>query len=125
MDKHSAPVSFARTLDRVVFYSLLVIIPLTAIPYGTVEPWWVAVFECAVFLVAVPGVVEAFFVNTPTLNDLKLVAPLLALILFVFLQSLTLFSGTGPEVARVSLSADAYGTRMLAVKLFALFVYGF
>lgn len=115
----------ARTLDRLIFYSLLVIIPLTAIPYGTVEPWWVAVFECLVFLVAVPGVVEAFFVNSPTLNDLKLVAPLLALILFVFLQSLTLFSGAGPEAAKVSLSADAYGTRMFAVKLLALVVFGF
>jgi O-antigen ligase len=125
LDKHSAPVSFARTLNQFIFYSLLVIIPLTAIPYGTVEPWWVAVFECLVFLVAVPGVVEAFFVNSPTLNDLKLVAPLLALILFVFLQSLTLFSGTGPEAAKVSVSADAYGTRMFAVKLLALVVFGF
>lgn len=123
--KHSAPGSFARTLDRLIFYSLLVIIPLTTIPYGTVEPWWVAVFECVVFLLAVPGVVEAFLVNIPTFNDLKLVAPLLALILFVYLQSLTLYSGAGPAAAKVSLSADAYGTRIFATKLLALVVFGF
>ena len=125
MEKHSAPVSSARTLDRLIFYSLLAVIPLTTIPYGTVEPWWVAIFECAVFLLAVPGVFEAFLVNTPTRDDLKLLAPLLALTLFVFLQSLALFSGAGLAAAKVSLSADAYGTRMFAIKLLALVVFGF
>jgi O-antigen ligase len=124
-ERQTAPVSFARRLDRVIFFSLLIMIPLTAIPYGAVEPWWVAVFECAVFLIAILGVIEAFFSDGPTLSDLKLVAPGLALVLYVFLQSLPLFPGAGPEAAKVALSADAYGTRMFAIKLFALVVYAF
>ena len=100
-------------------------IPLTAIPYGTVEPWWEAVFECAVFLVAIAGVAEAFIFKNPTRVDLKLLAPLLALILFIVLQSLPLFPGAGSAATKVSLSADPYGTRMFAVKLLALVVFGF
>src|SRR2546426_553409 len=66
MEKHSAVLSFARVLDRLIFYLLLVMIPLTAIPYGAVEPWWVAIFECAVFLLAVLGVADAFIVKSAT-----------------------------------------------------------
>ena len=39
----------ARVLGTIVFTSLLGLIVLTAIPYGTVEAWWKAFFVCAVF----------------------------------------------------------------------------
>src|SRR5438445_716751 len=48
--KAAAVPRVGRGLARVVFSSLLVTIVLAAIPYGTVEPWWVAVFECLVFV---------------------------------------------------------------------------
>jgi O-antigen ligase len=115
--------SFPRVLDAFIFYSLLAIIPLTVIPYGAVEPWWVAVFECAVFLLAIAGVAAAVSSKSPTRADLKLVAPLLALILFMVLQSLPLLPGSA--ATKVALSADPYGTRMFAVKLLALVVFGF
>jgi hypothetical protein len=38
----------SRILSRVIFYTLLVLIALVAVPYGTVEPWWMALFECVV-----------------------------------------------------------------------------
>ncbi len=60
-EEHHKPVALVRGLSPVIFYSLLVLLPLTAIPYGTVEPWWVALFECAVFLIAVLGVADALF----------------------------------------------------------------
>ena len=44
MDKNSARLAVARVLDRVIFLALLLTIALTAIPYGTVQPWWVALF---------------------------------------------------------------------------------
>lgn len=125
LGERSTTNSFALSLDAFIFYSLLVLIPLTAIPYGTVEPWWLAVFECAVFLVAIAGVAEAFIFKNPMRVDLKLLAPLLALILFIVLQSLPLFPGAGSAATKVSLSADPYGTRMFAVKLLALVVFGF
>jgi O-antigen ligase len=114
----SAP-PVARFLDRLIYVSLLATIVLTAVPYGTVQPWWISIFECAVFLIAILAVIEALIGKRWSL-DLWLVAPLLGLILFAAFQSLPLFSGPEPMSPRMSLSADPYGTRMFAIQLFAL-----
>jgi len=118
-EKASGAQSVARFLDRLIFASLLVIIVATAIPYGTVEPWWISMFECLVFVIAMLGVVQALIGKSWSLS-LSLVAPLLALIVFAVFQSLPLFSGPGPMSPRTSLSADPYGTRLFAIQLFAL-----
>ncbi|HYR76644.1 MAG TPA: O-antigen ligase family protein [Pyrinomonadaceae bacterium] len=109
----------ARFLDRVIYFSLLTTIVLTAIPYGTVQPWWIAIFQCMVFLIAILGLIEAIISKRWSL-DLLPVAPLLALILFAAIQSLPLFSGPGPISPRTSISADPYNTRLFAIQLFAL-----
>ena len=110
---------FARFLDRAIYLCLLITIALTAIPYGTVQPWWISLFECAVFLIAMLAVIEAA-VSKRWSFDLWLVAPLLGLILFAVFQSLPLFSGSGPIVVRTSVSADPFSTRLFAVQLIAL-----
>ena len=55
----SAPRS--RVLPALVFYSLLVIIVLAAVPYGSVEPWWKAAFGCAIFLAGAIAFIEFYF----------------------------------------------------------------
>lgn len=112
----------AHFLDGLIFLLLLVTIALTAVPYGTVEGWWIAIFECVVFAIAILGVVEAFISNRWSTSSLSLVAPLLVLTLFIVFQSLPLSSGSGPISSRLSVSADPYGTRQFAIKLFALIV---
>lgn len=109
----------ARFLDRAIYFFLLTTIVLTAIPYGTVQPWWIAIFQCVVFLIAILGVIEAIISKRWSLNLLP-VAPLLALVLFAAIQSLPLFSGTGSISSRTSISADPYSTRLFAIQLFAL-----
>ena len=108
----------ARFLDRVIYISLLATIFLTAIPYGTVQPWWISTFQCAVFLIAILALIEAVISKRWTI-DLWLVAPLIGLILFALFQSLPLFSGGGPLVPGRSISADPYGTRLFGVQLIA------
>ena len=109
----------ARFLDGLIYFFLLTIIVLTAIPYGTVQPWWISVFECLVFAAAILAVVEAI-ISKRWLLDLSPVAPLLALILFATIQSLPLFSGPAPMNPPTALSADPYSTRLFAIQLFAL-----
>jgi O-antigen ligase len=46
-------------IDAIVFYALLCVIALAAIPYGAAEPWWQAFFECSIFLLAAMAVVGA------------------------------------------------------------------
>ena len=109
----------ARFLDGLIYYFLLGIIVLTAIPYGTIQPWWIAFFECLVFVTAMLALLEAIISNRWSL-DIPLVVPLLALTLFAILQSIPLFTGPGPLNPRTSISADPYGTQLFAIQLFAL-----
>jgi O-antigen ligase len=114
---HVHPV--ARFLDGLVYFLLLATIVLTAIPYGTVQPWWISLFECLVFVTAMLALIEATISKRWSL-DLSLVVPLFALTLFALVQSVPLFSGPGPMNPRTSISADPYGTQLFAIQLFAL-----
>src|SRR6266849_1173016 len=76
----------ARFLDPVIFYTLLVVIALTAIPYGTVEPWWVGTFECAIFALGLLWVIEGLLSGAWLVGQHRLLIPLLALVIFAFIQ---------------------------------------
>ena len=45
----SASLRVASVLGTTVFVALLCLIVLTAIPYGTTQPWWIASFVCHSF----------------------------------------------------------------------------
>jgi len=117
--------SIARSLGRVIFVSLLITIALTAIPYGSVQPWWVALFECIIFSLGILALIERL-ITKKSLGAGSLAMPLVVLCLFMLFQSLPLFSATEDVgVISLSISADPYNTRLLAIKVFALLVAGF
>jgi O-antigen ligase len=106
-------------LDRAIFFALLALIALLAVPYGAVEPWWESIFECAVFTLAALWIVEGLLGGSWRLSNsgkaraaevgqdgilshkkrrvlfatnfggCSLLAPLAALAIFAFLQSWT------------------------------------
>lgn len=49
-----------RLLRAIIFYSLLTTVVLVAVPYGSVEPWWKAAFECAIFLIGTIAFLEFY-----------------------------------------------------------------
>ncbi len=113
----------SQPLDAIVFYSLLVVIALVAIPYGAAEPWWKSLFQCVVFALAglsMAGKLLAgdSIVNKYSRSDYQLLWPVLALIAFAGLQT---FSLPGRSA---TLSADPFQTRQFIVQLFALAVVG-
>jgi O-antigen ligase len=107
---------------------MLALIPLVAVPYGTVEPWWQALFECSVFLLTALWIAESWLSGTWQLSNWKLFLPLLALVGFAWLQTLPL--GGVNDVGGIqqkfwhTLSADPYNTRRFALKLLALSLAG-
>lgn len=111
----------SRALGGAIFASLLVVIFLTALPYGAVEPWWAALFECAVFALTMLWIVEGFLSGSWLVRAHWLLLPLLMLVVYCLVQTVPL---AGSEVASVqvrqTLSADPYQTRLVALKLFAL-----
>ena len=111
----------ARFLDQVIFVALLLTIGLTAVPYGTVQPWWISIFECVIFLIAAMAMVDALVSRRWSLR-LSLWTPLLMLCLLGAIQSLPLFSGPPPIGPVSALSADPQGTQAVVLQLFALIV---
>lgn len=119
----------ARLLATTVFFGLLTLIVLVAIPYGTVQPWWQALFECAVFVLAALWFLEGFLSNVWDLSTYHILWPLLALAAFAFLQTLPIGEvnnvslGIGRGVWK-TLSADPHGTRRWVSKMLALILVG-
>lgn len=113
-----------RFLERFIFYGLLVVVALTAIPYGTVEVWWIALFECAVFLLAALWFLTGLVHPRWRAQYLSLVWPLLALLLFTGLQTVNFGGQSGGAplqgALRGTISADPYETRLTLLKLLAL-----
>lgn len=115
-----------RILDRVVFIGLLVTIVVTAIPYGSVQPWWVAIFECLIFLLGILGAVDLLITRQRLPVGASVALPLLILCGFIVLQSLRVFAANNPVIPdlRLAISADPYSSQQVAIKLFALIVAG-
>jgi O-antigen ligase len=115
-----------RYLEGIIFYGLLVVIALTAIPYGTVEPWSIGLFECAVFALGALWFLTGLFKNNWRLPPLRLLWPLLALLVFLGLQTIN-FGGSGggpglPGALRGTISADPYETQLTLLRLLSLTV---
>lgn len=120
----------SSVLDQMIFFSLLAIIALSAIPYGTVEPWWEALFECSIFALGILWVLEGWLSGTWHLRGGRLLLPLIAIAVFSFLQTLYWASANTNIVAGVksdawrAISADPYETRLFVYKLLALCLTG-
>lgn len=115
-----------KVLDRTVFFGLLALIIITAIPHGTVLPIWVAVFECIVFALGALWSIQSLFSGRWLVSGNRLFAPLLALMLFAFVQIIPMVSESAESGFKVqqTISAAPYETRLFLFKLFALVFVG-
>lgn len=118
----------SRFLDRGIFYALLAIIVLTAIPYGSVDPWWESFFIGAIFTCGALSALDGAICGGRWLvPEHRVIWPLLALALFAFAQTITLpdvISTPSGLVTWRTLSADPYETRRVALRLIALTLAG-
>jgi O-antigen ligase len=122
-------ISRPRVIDRIVFYSLMAVVVLAAIPYGSAEPWWKAVFQCLVFALA--GLSAIAYLRGRDGNQRyyqlpALFLPVLGLISFALIQTIpwSYVNSGGVDIAQ-TLSADAFQTRQFVIQLFALLLVGY
>ena len=106
----------ARVLSAVVFYALLALVPLSSVPYGSVEPWWTAIFNALVFALGAVWAVEGALAGGWLTREHRLALPWLALAAYAFLQSVPL-----PAVG--VLSFDPHESRVFALRLLAVTLY--
>ena len=112
-------------LNRLVFVTLLALFPLTAIRYGTVEPWWEAALESAIYALGALSVIDAARNSGWQMKGFALLSPFLALAAFAYFQTLSLWpsDGTaGPALSR-TISADSYATWLWVLRMLALIIF--
>jgi O-antigen ligase len=120
-----------RLLDRGIFHGLIAVVVLTAIPYGTIDPWSEALFECAVFLLTLLWVVHGLCEGSWRIGNLRLVLPMIGLVILAIVQSVTWWkTDAAGEQVWWAISADpfeswAFAFRMGALVLAALLVIRF
>jgi len=124
-DTESAESRVAKLFGATIFFALVSVIFLTAIPYGSVEPWSQAIFECLVFALALLWIIHGFIAGSWRAGNLQLFCPPVALIVVAILQSL---SWSQTEIAGVkvvnAISADPFGSWLFALRLAALTLAG-
>jgi O-antigen ligase len=119
----------AKVLGSIVFSALLVLLVLTAIPYGTAETWWKAFFVCAVFALTIVWLIEGWLSGSWITDGWTLLLPIAALVVFSFLQTLP-FRQAGVQPGALTLppwnaiSLDPYQTRFFTAQLVALLLCG-
>src|SRR5712691_8124890 len=109
-------------LERAIFSGLLMLIALAAVPFGAVEPWWEAIFEGAIFMLG------ACWISTSMIGKRwrmpAVLAPIGALIVFAYLQTLPLwsanFSSDLMQGASQARSVDPFETKRFLIKLLAV-----
>lgn len=115
----------SAALRAVVFYSLLGLFVITAIPYGTAEAWWKAFFVCAASVLAIAWLIEGYLSGTWIQDGRSVLAPIAALIAFALIQSITYSSGSSAGIAtQTALSVDPYQTRFFAFQILGLLFCG-
>jgi O-antigen ligase len=119
---------FAKRLGQMVFVCLLGLMVLTVIPYGMVDAWWEAVFECGMFVLTALWILEVLFRGHWEVKKLAILLPLILITAFAFLQTVAwplswLPVGGGRLTAQHTLSIDRYQTFLTARKTLALTLF--
>ena len=108
-------------LDRSIFFGLIAVIALTAIPYGTVEPWSEALFECAMFFLTLLWIVHGFIEGSWRIGNQVLVAPMTGLVILAVAQSIAWWkTEVAGEHIWFAISADPFETWAFAFRMAAL-----
>lgn len=94
---------------------------LTAIPYGTVDAWSIALFECVVFFLALLWIVHGLIEGSWRIGNLRLLWPLIALLGLAAVQCIAWWkTDVAGDQVWFALSSDPFETRLFAFRMAAL-----
>jgi O-antigen ligase len=113
----------SRRLSNFIFFGLLGLLVLVSMPYGSVEPWWRALFECLIFVLAVLFLIDIANKGDWNLSRYKCFWPLVALIVFAFIQTIPFGKFSSPALSEAlprTISADPQGTWSWTIEMLAL-----
>ncbi|MDQ5846703.1 MAG: O-antigen ligase family protein [Acidobacteriota bacterium] len=113
--------------SRFAFLTICVAIILSALAYGTVHYWALAIFFLGAVTILILWVIDSWNLGTVRISRNVLQLPLLGMLLLGVIQLLPLRSPSNADVSSISpvksLSFDPYATRLVLVQIAALFIY--
>ena len=116
----------ADVLSQVVFGSLVLLLIVSAVPYGITEPWWKGLFLAAIFAICIVAILETLLSGSYRINGSRgMLLSMLVLAGFAMLQTINIGSSTNDPAVNAlgpwnSISADPYQTRFFALQVLAL-----
>src|SRR5688572_30185683 len=111
---------FADISAKTIFVALLALIVFTAVPYGTVEPWWKAFFICSVATLTFLALIESMVSGSWDIGGRSILIPLGIVTVFSFLQSVPFGAAVTPGIPQVpwnAISFDPYATQFFALQI--------
>ena len=120
-DAHSEP----TMASRLIVLLLCLAIVLSALAFGTVHSWALAVFQIGAGLVVLLWMTDAWRTRALRVSRNALQWPLLGLIVLGVVQLLPLRDAAETETSAAlrTLSLDPYSTRFVLLQLLSLFIY--
>lgn len=113
--------------SRFAFLTICVAIILSALAYGTVHYWALAIFFLGAVAILILWVIDSWNLGSVRLSRNVLQLPLLGMLVLGVIQLLPLRSPSNPGVSSLSpvksLSFDPYSTRLVLIQMAALFIY--
>jgi len=127
LERRATRLQLASLLSKVIFGALVLLIFAAAVPYGTAEPWWKAMFICATFTICIIAIIEASISGWDRPAGISVLLPMFSLSVYAFLQTINIGNGNvDPAVSSLivwnAISADPYQTRFFSMELLALAV---
>lgn len=115
-------------LEIIIFYGLLAVLVLTAIPYGAVQPWWANTIVCLILLLCSLRVAHGLLAGTWAISGVTMLVPLFGIFLFAIVQTLPLdlvplpLGTTGSRWTTIS--TDPHETKRFAFLFLAVVLAG-
>src|SRR6185436_12769521 len=112
--------------SRFVFLIICVAIVLSALAFGTVHYWALAIFNLGSLAILILWLVDAWTLGTLRISKNLLQLPLLGTVVLGLIQLLPLRSGSGGSLSlpiTQALSLDPNATRLVLVQISSLLVY--
>jgi O-antigen ligase len=82
--------NFGASLEGAAFFGLLLVAVLTAIPYGTVDQWWIALFVVLVCCFGVVRIAADLINKNFSFADSKLLLPLIGILILAATQTVSI-----------------------------------
>lgn len=108
----------AIILDKIIFYSLLGLLVITLLPYGTVEVWSTAIWELLVLALTLLWGIHSVINKRLEIVANPLVWPMLGLLAVAAIQLIPFSSGP-----RRTITYDSFATFDAGVKLFVMILF--